>query len=667
MKKSFSLVLALTIIFSLLNTFAYSNYNLIDETKYIDGLEIKNIRSLTDDGWLNINIAKADLNKDYLDVKLLKNTDDVRKLTNVLELSNTNDSHIAVNGDFFLWASEKGMGSSVGVEIKDGELLTSYTKDTTSQAVFLKDNDKNMLFDYVDTYMTITAPNGKGEVLKHINKYDDLSGIVMYNRLWGEKSPGSYSFQVEMVVEDDIVKSINYDKGPCEIPENGYVLSFLSDRTTFLIDNFNVGDKISIDINVEPDYENINLAMGGGTLLVKDGKIAPVTHNISGIHPRTAMGLDESGKTLYLITIDGRIDSSVGVSLNTLSQILIENGIYNAINLDGGGSTTMVAKDVNSNENKLINTPSDGGMRNVINAVGIEMTKEKGAPSYLEISFGNQDVYLSSQIEIKASLYDENGQNLGNVPIKDVLFECDNGKVENGIYYPEREGNASITATYKGIETIKIFDVKKGINLKEKNKYNDVKSDKNSFKFTVFGNTSFKNTIGEMGIKRILDKKAKDYEMALIVGDKTEKEIENVKNIKSGAFSTENYKDITFISVNNKGKSISANDFSQWQKLIMAINNAKNNIFIVFDEVPEFEDKNEKDLFDDLVKKLLSKKNTFIIYKGEGEIYEKNGVAYFGVRGVENITKENILDTQHVVFVVDNTNVSYTLEKIVNK
>lgn len=75
-----------------------------------------------------------------------------------------------------------------------------------------------MLFDYIDTYMTVTAPNGEGTQIKHINKYDDLDGIVMYNSKWGETSPGSHAYQVEMVVEDDTVTAINYDAGPCKNP-----------------------------------------------------------------------------------------------------------------------------------------------------------------------------------------------------------------------------------------------------------------------------------------------------------------------------------------------------------------------------------------------------------------------------------------------------------------
>ena len=105
----------------------------------------------------------------------------------------------------------------------------------------------------------------------------------------------------------------------------------MKDRTTFLLDNFQIGDKIVFDISLQPNYENINLAMGGGTLLVKDGQTAKNTHNIAGLNPRTALGLDKDGKTLYLITVDGRQADSIGVSLAELSEILINNGISSGI------------------------------------------------------------------------------------------------------------------------------------------------------------------------------------------------------------------------------------------------------------------------------------------------------------------------------------------------
>lgn len=672
MKKITSLLITAVIVFSAV--FAYAQapiYNLVEETKYIDGLELKNIRSLTNTGWLNINIASADLNKDYIDIKLLKDDEDIRKLTNVKTLAEKSDTHIAVNGDFFSWSStDKGMGSSVGVEITDGNLLTSYSRASTSQAVFMKDDNKNMLLDYIDTYMTITAPNGNGDVIKHINKYDDLDGIVLYNKYWGETSPGSYAFQVEMVVQDDIVTAINYDQGPCEIPENGYVLSFLKDRTTFLIDNFNIGDKVSIDVNIEPNYENINIAMGGGTLLVKDGKVAPNTHNISGLNPRTALGLDKDGKILYLITIDGRQKESVGVSLATLSEILINNGIYTAINLDGGGSTTMVAKNTQTGENEVVNMPSEGSLRSVINAIGVTMTKEKEDVSKIEIISDCENVFLSSSAKISATAYDINNQNLGQIPSDEILWDCTNGKVVDGYFYPDTLGNSSVTATYKGCQSTITFNVLQSINLDAINKKEEILPSDNSFSFSVFGNTSSKNTFGEMGIIKKLEEKAVDkgYELAVFAGNNIKNNIGKVKNIKSGGFESYDYKNCTFISMNNKDGSVSANGILQWTKFLNTINNTKNkNIFIVLNEKPVFNIKSEQDMYDDIVKKYLFNKNVFVIYSSESEIYSKDGISYFGIKGTENLSLENILETEHIVFTVNNGNVSYYSEKILER
>ncbi|MBE7037543.1 MAG: phosphodiester glycosidase family protein [Ruminococcaceae bacterium] len=672
MKKLTSFLLALIIAFSGISAYCYTPiYALTQQIKYIDGLEFKNIRSLTDAGWLNINIATADLNKDYIDIELLKNEEDIRKLENVKSLANNNDTHIAVNGDFFSWASdEKGMGSSVGVEIKDGNLLTSYSRASTSQAVFMKAEDKNMLFDYIDTYMSITAPNGEGEVLKHINKYDDLSGIVLYNKYWGKTSPGSQSFQVEMVVEDDIVTAINYDQGPCEIPENGYVLSFLKDQSTFLIDNFSVGDKISIDVNIEPDYENINLAMGGGTLLVKDGKIAPNTHNISGLNPRTALGLDESGKILYFITIDGRQKESVGVSLQTLSEILINNGVYNAINLDGGGSTTMVAKNVTSGENEVVNIPSDGGLRSVINAIGVKMTKEKEEAVKIELSSDKENMFMSSVAQIVAIAYDKNGQNLGVIPSDKILWKTDYGTLEDNNFYPDTLGEAVVEAEYNGIKSSIKFNVYKDMVNADDLKDENLVVSENSFSFAAFGNILSNNTFGEMGIKRVFDKKIKNegYDLALFAGSNVKDGANGTKSIKSDGFDSYEYKNCTFISMNNNSSSVSENGISQWARFIDTIEKTKNkNIFIVLSESPVFPNMSEQDLYNELVEKYLCNKNVFVLYSGNGEVYTYNNIAHFGIKGAESITLQNILETEYVLFNVEDGNVKYTLQKIVDK
>jgi exopolysaccharide biosynthesis protein len=81
-------------------------------------------------------------------------------------------------------------------------------------------------------------------------------------------------------------------------------------------------------------------------------------------HPRTAAGLRGDG-TLLLVTVDGRQpELSVGMTIDELASLMRELGADTALNLDGGGSTTMVVA------GKLVNSPSDaGGERPVSDAL----------------------------------------------------------------------------------------------------------------------------------------------------------------------------------------------------------------------------------------------------------------------------------------------------------
>jgi exopolysaccharide biosynthesis protein len=100
--------------------------------------------------------------------------------------------------------------------------------------------------------------------------------------------------------------------------------------------------------------------LGAGPQLIKAGKVA-VTHleeqfapSFASVrHPRTAVGRMKDGK-LLLVTVDGRQPAiSIGMSLYSLAALLLELGAMDGINLDGGGSTTMVVKQ------KVVNKPSD--------------------------------------------------------------------------------------------------------------------------------------------------------------------------------------------------------------------------------------------------------------------------------------------------------------------
>ncbi|MFN7131188.1 MAG: phosphodiester glycosidase family protein, partial [Myxococcales bacterium] len=84
-------------------------------------------------------------------------------------------------------------------------------------------------------------------------------------------------------------------------------------------------------------------------------------------HPRTAVGLSQDARTLYLAVVDGRQTASVGMTCTELGNLMKGLGAYDALNLDGGGSSTMYVAG-----RGVVNSPSDGTERVVANHLAIQ-------------------------------------------------------------------------------------------------------------------------------------------------------------------------------------------------------------------------------------------------------------------------------------------------------
>ncbi|MGV3620343.1 MAG: phosphodiester glycosidase family protein [Archangium sp.] len=109
--------------------------------------------------------------------------------------------------------------------------------------------------------------------------------------------------------------------------------------------------------------------VSGGPELLRDGVVQssqqlPV--KCFWLHPRTALGLSPDKKKLILAVVDGRSSKSTGVSCRALSKLMLELGAWNAMNLDGGGSSTLWVKG-----RGVVNTPSDGVERVVGNHLAV--------------------------------------------------------------------------------------------------------------------------------------------------------------------------------------------------------------------------------------------------------------------------------------------------------
>jgi len=113
-----------------------------------------------------------------------------------------------------------------------------------------------------------------------------------------------------------------------------------------------------------------------GTLLVENGQDRGATAQVSPAerHPRTAAGVSRDGRTLLLLVVDGRQPGwSIGATLPELAQMMLGAGAWNAVNLDGGGSTAMWHREPGATAGHVLNRPSDGHVRPVANHLGVRV------------------------------------------------------------------------------------------------------------------------------------------------------------------------------------------------------------------------------------------------------------------------------------------------------
>jgi hypothetical protein len=117
------------------------------------------------------------------------------------------------------------------------------------------------------------------------------------------------------------------------------------------------------------------VAVSGSVQLLHNGQ--PTTTDNGELHPRTAIGIDLDQRLLHLVVVDGRSENSGGDTLLQLAELLQSLGDEEALNLDGGGSSTMVARD-QAGSVAVRNQPSDGHERSVANGLGFRYIPDQG-------------------------------------------------------------------------------------------------------------------------------------------------------------------------------------------------------------------------------------------------------------------------------------------------
>ncbi len=345
------------------------------ETKRVaPGLELTNFSRLESGGWNNGNVLTADLTTDSLSL-------DVRDPGTVADKGTTGEimgtgpdgkkAVAAVNGTFFdinhSYAPIYTSVSKEGMRIGSQEPQPALTVEGQKAAVQMLSAAGTLTHD------------GEETALVGLNN-PDLSpdAIGVYNEAWGDYTldrpvggPDSMATEIARVtVVDGTVtetSGIVDEAGDPEIPEDGQVLLGRDSGAKELAE-LEVGDEV--DVEISPS-EDVDLGLAGSHQILEDGEVPKLGEGDleETAHPRTAVGISKDGSELFVTTIDGRTENSGGMSLEDMGEFFADIGAHNAVNLDGGGSTTMLARTAGKDAPVVQNEPSDGEQRTVGNAL----------------------------------------------------------------------------------------------------------------------------------------------------------------------------------------------------------------------------------------------------------------------------------------------------------
>ena len=164
-----------------------------------------------------------------------------------------------------------------------------------------------------------------------------------------------------------------------------------------------IGDEAAFD-SVSGELKE---AVGGRHLLVQNGEVQTNTDNEA--HPRTAVGITADNDVL-LVVADGRSTASAGLTLNDLGAYMKELGAVTALNLDGGGSSTMVVKDKTTDVMTVENVPSDGSERPCGNSLLVVDTST-AVDNSVKLSKDSDGYYLINSAADLAQINKEPGGN----------------------------------------------------------------------------------------------------------------------------------------------------------------------------------------------------------------------------------------------------------------
>ncbi|BBH23896.1 hypothetical protein Back11_52410 [Paenibacillus baekrokdamisoli] len=377
----------------------------------------------------NVHVIEIDLTNPYVKLDVMNGkAGSVTGVSSVGNMVNKSGAIAGVNADFFNVSS--GKGTPIGAEVTGGNLTTS-TSQLTGMYAFAVTNDRKPIIDSFGFEGNITAADSSTFALSGINKaayltepgngYSHADAMYIYTSAWTVGRPDvndSATTPTEVLVQNNVVMQIAVNSMiPGTPPADGYILRTHGKAAQFVRDHLQVGQTIKASYNLiaqssgaKVDPTTLQMLVGGHTILVDQGAAAKFSRDPSSISPasnraRTAVGYSKDGTKVMLVTVEDS-SSSKGATLVELQQLLVQLGVWRGINLDGGGSTTMVSRPLGETGIQL-SFPTEYGdtQRQVVNGIGVFTTAPQGQLRGIKAS-GSATVFIGQQSAYAMKAYD---------------------------------------------------------------------------------------------------------------------------------------------------------------------------------------------------------------------------------------------------------------------
>lgn len=372
-----------------LGTYTYSNeYSLEDYGLYYKEFEIQTSGSKTHKGY---NVELADDSLFEVVTHDLLFGDNAKGLSTVLEIAQDYEAktgkvvYAAINGDYF------SSGLPVDFYAKENDILRvgPYSQSLGKNS-FGFDNDGNSIIGKVDYGYKIKVFDDQKNLLSqvHVDKVnEDLAnneiGVYTYNKkktvtgdniakldVRFDSIDGNYGFPFKGRVNDVSMFTFNNDNHTYSYKDFVIAAKGASDQYNTLTTNLVNDSYIEVFPYPVNDWYGMNYIIGGWQILMQNGNVLPEPlHNGWNTQaPRTSIGIKEDGTIGFTVT-DGRLADYPGLTIEEQGYLQQELGYYNALELDGGGSSTLLLRNLKTDTLETKNVPSDGHLRSVGNAV----------------------------------------------------------------------------------------------------------------------------------------------------------------------------------------------------------------------------------------------------------------------------------------------------------